>query len=95
MTSLENAWENAYGDRLLNIINQHFYSKLNELFNPPHPISSHLCENSYDIEIIKCIAKKYIVLRLRSHGKNKTLVIMGSRVTMRQKLRKTILFSNV
>ncbi|CAH0719242.1 unnamed protein product, partial [Brenthis ino] len=36
MTSLENAWENAYGDRLLNIINQHFYSKLNELFNPPH-----------------------------------------------------------
>ncbi|CAH2091914.1 unnamed protein product [Euphydryas editha] len=56
-----------------------------------HPSS----DESHELELIKCIGQKYLSLRLKSYGKSLTLKHMGDKATLRQKLHKTVLFSNV
>lgn len=65
------------------------------LIDIPHPVQSLATESKHELELIKCIAKRYLSIRLKTYAKEETLKIMGNRISMRQRLHNTILFSNV
>ncbi|RVE52373.1 hypothetical protein evm_003011 [Chilo suppressalis] len=54
-----------------------------------------ISDESHELELIRCIGQKYINLRLRSYRKSLTLEHVRHKASLRQKLRKIILFSNV
>lgn len=82
--------------KIMILIQQHFFDKLNSMIVPPHPVNSFNCEIRHEIILLKFIANKYLTMRMSSYGKDKTLKVIGtSRATLRHKLHKTILFSNV
>lgn len=76
--------------KMLNMTVHQFYPKIKHIL-PAHPSS----DESHELELIKCIGQKYLNLRLKSYGKSLTLKHVGNKATLRQKLRKTVLFSNV
>lgn len=82
--------QNLNMKKMLNMTLQHFSLKMKHIL-PAHPSS----EESHEIELIKCIGQKYLNLRLSSYGRSTTLKHVGNKATLRQKLHKTILFSNV
>lgn len=82
--------------KIMIMIQQHFYDNLESLIVPPHPINSFNCETRHEINLLKFIANKYLTMRMATYGKDQTFKAIGtSRATLRQKLHKTILFSNV
>lgn len=81
--------------KIILFVLQNFYSILRNYFDPPHPIQSFQCEDSHEMQLIKSIASHYLTARMMSHGKTQTLKIIGHKSTLRQKLHKTVLFSNV
>lgn len=76
--------------KMLNMTLHQFSPKIRHIMLA-HPSS----DESHELELIKCIGQKYLQLRLRSYGKSLTLKHVGHKATLRQKLRKTVLFSNV
>lgn len=92
---VSNSMLNTTKSKISMLVVQHFYSKLDELIDPPHPVNSITCEDRHDVALVKCLINKYLNLRLTTYGKHKTLKIIGARATLRQKLHKTILFSNI
>ncbi|KAL4710129.1 hypothetical protein ACJJTC_016531 [Scirpophaga incertulas] len=76
--------------KMLNMTLHQFSQKIWQIL-PAHPSS----DESHELELIKCIGQKYLNLRLKSYGKSLTLKHVGDKATLRQKLRKTVLFSNV
>lgn len=75
---------------MINMALHQFASKIKHIL-PAHPSS----DESHELELIKCIGRKYLNLRLRSYEKSLTLTYVGDKATLRQKLRQTVLFSNV
>lgn len=76
--------------KMLNMTVHQFSPKIKHIL-PAHPTS----DESHELELIKCIGQKYLNLRLKSYGKTLSLKHVGNKATLRQQLRKTVLFSNV
>lgn len=76
---------------------KHFLPSIKSLFCPEHPIveTVNQCDELHEIKIIKYIAARYSTIRLHALAKKQTLDYLGDKVSMRQKLNKTVLFYNV
>lgn len=59
-------------NKIAMLIVQHFSSKLDMLIVPPHPVTSITCEDRHEVELVKCIANKYLILRMNTYGKQMT-----------------------
>lgn len=76
---------------------KYFSSQVLTLFYPPHPVTETINEwnELHEIKIIKQFSTAYIKIRLNAYAKTKTLEVLGSNATIRQKLNRVVIFSNV
>lgn len=81
--------------RILMLLKQLFYSKLNSLFSPPHPLQSVNDEEPHELQLVKSLANSYLTLKMFHQAKLNSMRNIGSKIGLRQKLHKTILFSHV
>lgn len=86
--------KNVHKNKIIMYVVQEFYSKLHTLFDPPHPPQS-IFEDSHDIQLVKSLANSYLNLRLTHNAKLESMKHIMNKLGLRQKLHKTVLFSNV
>lgn len=80
-------------NKMLLTLKQLFVTKLNDLINSPHPVENY--EEPHELQLVKALANSYLNLRIFNHAKSNSLKNLGSKIGLRQKLHKTILFSHV
>lgn len=80
---------------ILSILKQLFVTKLKHLFSPPHPVQSANDEEPHELQLVKALANSYLNLKIFHQTKLNSLRNFGSKIGLRQKLTKTILFSHV
>lgn len=76
-------------------LKQMFHTRFNHLFNPPHPNQCITDEEPHELQLVKSLANSYLNLRMFHQAKRNALRNLGSKIGLRQKLHKTILFSHV
>lgn len=79
---------------IINVV-QEFYNKLYKYLDVSHPLQSIQSEEPHEIQLVKSISNFYFNLRLYHIAKLKSTKISKGSIGLRQKLHKTILFSNM
>lgn len=70
-----------------------FFLNFPVMFEPTHPIvETDVLKDSHEVRIIKYFVEKYCNLRINTNCKKMTARGLGHKVSLRQKLNKTILF---
>lgn len=82
-------------NRIVSLLKQLFYTKLKHLFSPPHPVQCISDEEPHELQLVKSLANSYLNLKMFHQAKLNSLRNFGSKIGLRQKLHKTILFSHV
>lgn len=90
-----NSLKNILKNKILLLTMQHFSTKLTTLLDSSHPSQTLMSEDLHELQLVKLLANSYINLRIFHYIKLKSMAFLGNRIGMRQKLHKTILFSNV
>lgn len=80
---------------ILIMLKQLFVTKLKHLFSPAHPVQSAHDEEPHELQLVKALANSYLNLKIFHQTKLNSLRNFGSKIGLRQKLTKTILFSHV
>lgn len=81
-------------NKMINLVNQHFTSKLRQMFC--HPTDDSVsCTDLHESKIVKLISNSFLSIRLRSYLKNVMDKKLSAIRSKRQKLHKTIIFNHV
>lgn len=90
-----NTFRTTSKNRILVLLKQLFYTKLQNIFSPPHPLQSVNDEEPHELQLVKTLANSYLNLKMFHQAKLNSMRNFRSKIGLRQKLHKTITFSNV